>query len=213
MATARRAGSAGAGRDLLAALLTAILLAVFARAFVVQGVRIPSASMAPGLVPGDHLLVNKLIFDPVAYSPAARLLPVRPLRRGDVVVFKFPAEPRRDFVKRCVGLPGDTVEVRDRRLLVNGRAVDESAYLATAAAAPTRPRDFGPVTVPARQYFCLGDNRDDSDDSRFWGTVPASYVKGRAVVVYWSVATGERESGVARFSAATRWERVGRLVR
>lgn len=198
-------------------LLAATVLALFARTFVVQGFRIPSSSMAPGLLAGDHVLVNKFVFDPGASRLETWLLPSRPLRRGDVMVFKLPAAPRRDFVKRCVGLPGDVVEIHDRRLLVNGHAVDESAYLAPRAAAPgprLRPRDdFGPLTVPARQYFCLGDNRDDSDDSRFWGTVPASYVKGRAVVVYWSAAAEPRAGGWTRLLAGSRWRRSGMLVR
>lgn len=207
-----------ASRQVLAVLLTATILALFARTFVVQGFRIPSGSMAPGLLAGDHVLVNKFIFDPDASVLETGLLPLRPLRRGDVMVFKLPAATRRDFVKRCVGLPGDTVELRDRTLFVNGRAVDESAYLAPPAASPgprARPRDdFGPLTVPPRQYFCLGDNRDDSDDSRFWGTVPASYVKGRAVLVYWSVAAAEPgAAGWGRFFTGSRWQRSGRLVR
>lgn len=222
MATPEGAGAGGlrgggAGRQVLAVLLTATVLALFARTFVLQGFRIPSSSMAPGLLAGDYVVVDKFIFDPAASALEARLLPLRPIRRGDVVVFKLPAEPRRDFVKRCVGLPGDTVEIRDRLLWLNGRPIDESGYLSPASAAPPvarlRPRDdFGPLTVPARQYFCLGDNRDDSDDSRFFGTVPASYVKGRVVPVYGSIAAAG-ESGGQRFPAGVRWQRIGRLVR
>lgn len=216
MASPGGAGAGGAGRRVLPVLLTALVLAVFARTFVLQGFRIPSSSMAPGLLAGDHVLVDKFIFDASASPLAARLLPLRPIRRGDVVVFKLPAEPRRAFVKRCVGLPGDTIEIRDRLLWLNGRPVDERGYLSPASGAPPgdrrRPHEgFGPLTVPLRQYFCLGDNRDDSEDSRFFGTVPASYVKGRVVLVYGSVAA--RESGRHGFFARLRWQRIGRLVR
>ncbi len=182
--------------DLLEALMLAVLCALFARTFLVQAFKIPSSSMEPNLLIGDHLLVNKFIY---GGGPAwlRAILPSRPLERGDVVVFKFPEDPGRDFIKRCVGLPGDDIELVDKRLTINGQVVDESAYVRWVdevtfpqgfASGPHGIRDnFGPYTVPAASYFCLGDNRDDSNDSRFWGAVPAELVKGRAFMIYWSV--------------------------
>jgi signal peptidase I len=155
--------------------------------------------MANTLVVGDHVLVNKFIYRPSVLSASWQaLLPMRPIRRGDVVVFRFPPDPSRDFVKRCVGLPGDTVEIVDMRLRINGHLVDEGGYVlhveesagqspwsAPAARSPTRD-PFGPLTVPPGQFFCLGDNRDNSHDSRSWGAVPSSHIIGRAWLVYWS---------------------------
>lgn len=212
------------GREACEALFVAVILALFARTFVVQAFQIPTPSMEPALLVGDHLLVNKMIFR-VGGGP---LLPGRAVRRGDVVVFRAPIDPRRDFVKRCVGLPGDRVEIVNKVLRVNGVAVDESAYALhtdprTYPHAPLLPdalrqRDnFGPVLVPADSYFCLGDNRDNSDDSRFWGVVPASAVKGRAVAIYWSTGgAGEGAGALDRLLAAagfTRWRRCLRPVR
>jgi len=230
-------------REYLEALLIAVIFATFARAFVVQAFKIPSSSMEQSLLVGDHILVNKFIYAPSGSWLEGLLLPKRPVRRGDVVVFKFPQDPERDFIKRCVGLPGDTVEIRNKQLFINGEAVDESGYTYFAddrvyrgrlVEEPYRHRDnYGPYTVPEQGYFCLGDNRDASDDSRFWGPVPALYVKGRAVLIYWSLGRDEarrpnREpgprSGVPAWArrpiralqglfANSRWERTLRIVR
>lgn len=211
-------------REALEALLVAILFALFARSFVAQAFQIPTASMEPNVLVGDHLLVNKWIFSP---APAL-FLAQRPVRRGDVVVFRSPEDPRRDFVKRCLGLPGDRVEIVDKKLRVNGTAVDESGYALhsdprTYPHSPFLPdelrlRDnFGPFLVPAESYFCLGDNRDNSRDSRFWGAVPAAAIKGRPLTVYWSAPPPPPGDDVAstllEILTGTRTERWLRLVR
>jgi len=224
-------------REYLEALLVAIILATFARTFVAQAFEIPSASMEPDLQIGDHLLVNKFIFSPWG-DREIHFLPERPIRRGDVVVFKFPRDPSRDFIKRCVGLPGDTVEIVRKQLFVNGHAVDESAY-AFHGDARTYPRsmllpeefskrdNYGPYSVPQGEYFCLGDNRDNSNDSRFWGPVPRRFVKGRGLLIYWSLKVPpapkegmtmaqrtRRIFGILQHLVQnTRWERTFRLVR
>ena len=225
-------------REYLEALLIAVVFATFARTFVVQAFKIPTGSMEENLLVGDHILVNKMIYGRATAALERRLLPLREVRRGDVVVFKFPEDPTRDFIKRCVGLPGDTVEIRDKQLYVNGEAVAEDTYTfyrdpRTYPRSPLVPEglrrrdNFGPAAVPAAHYFCLGDNRDNSNDSRFWGPVPESYVKGRALLIYWSFdaeASGAEAATttgraaqlwrVARgFLAHSRWERSFRLVR
>lgn len=223
-------------REVLEALLVAVIFAVFVRTFVVEPFRIPSESMADNLLVGDHLLVNKFVYGPTANEWERRLLPVRDVRRGDVVVFQYPDNPRRDFIKRCVGLPGEQVELSARALYVDDERVDEGGYVRfeDGRAYPDsrfvgdhwRRRDnFGPYVVPAGGYFCLGDNRDNSEDARFWRqpAVPRHYLKGRALVVYWSFGgppprPGERPlerlAFVGRhFFELTRWERTLRLVR
>ena len=224
-------------REYLEALLIAVIFATFARTWIVQAFKIPSGSMEKNLLIGDHILVNKFIYGPTVSPLEETLLPVRKVRRGDVVVFKYPEDPTRDFIKRCMGLPGDTLKIIDKDLYINGRHVDDSAftYYADSEVYPhdlffhsKRVRDnFGPKTVGPRSYFCMGDNRDNSNDSRYWGTVPESHLKGRAFVVYWSFG-GEDETyeapgygGKARqlgrialnFFRQTRWDRTFRIVR
>ena len=225
-------------REYFESIVIAVILALFIRTWVVQAFKIPTGSMENNLLIGDHLLVDKFIFAPTSTSLERRLLPIRPLRRGDIVVFKFPEDPYRDFIKRCIGLPGDTIEVVDKELILNGKPVDDSSYTwhvdpfiipRSPFLQNNRTRDnFGPYTVPAGHYFCMGDNRDNSNDSRVWGAVPREYVKGRAFMVYWSFeAIGQEPiewpglagklrqiSQVAlHFFTRTRWERTFRIVR
>lgn len=188
-------------RVLLESLLVAVVFALFVRTYVVQVFRIPTPSMEPNLLVGDHILVNKFVFGPRSLPVESRLLPSRDVRRGDVVVFKYPKDPHRDYVKRCVALGGDEVVMEDKQLLVNGEPIPESGYVyyQEATVYPQslflpqeyRYRDnFGPMEIPAAYLFCVGDNRDESNDSRFWGPVPASYTKGRAFMVLWSESKG-----------------------
>ena len=222
-------------RDNLEALLIALLFAFFARTFVVQAFKIPSGSMEQNLLIGDHILVNKFAYAPTATELDRKLLPVRRLQRGDVVVFKFPQDPDRDFIKRRIGLPGDRVEIFNKQTFINGEPVEEGSYvyfsdrrtytrdMSKFLSDNYRLRDnFGPYTIPDGQYFFLGDNRDNSDDSRFWGTVPGDYIKGEALLIYWSFAGAEEPlewrgyrakvahlAAVARgFLSQTRWERT-----
>lgn len=225
-------------REYLEALIIAVIFATFARTYVVQAFKIPTGSMEQNLLIGDHILVNKFVYGPADSRAERLLLPYNRVRRGDVVVFKFPENPHRDFIKRCVGVPGDEIEMVDKALFVNGKRVDDTdyAYRTDSSVYPRsvflhesyRNRDnFGPVTIPADQYFFLGDNRDNSNDSRFWGPVPGDYIKGRAFMIYWSFnAEGDQQTwpgyiGKARqlghvmatFFSRTRWDRTFRLVR
>lgn len=201
-------------REYFESIVVAVILALFVRTFVFQAFKIPTGSMKPNLLVGDHLLVNKFIFAPTATAIERALLPMRPIERGDVVVFKFPEEPERDFIKRVIGLPGDALELKNQTIHINGMPLIEpyAHYLfppmgdGQADTFDLR-RKYGPVTVPAGHYFMMGDNRDDSQDSRYWGFLPASYVKGRALFIYWSFDTPDDGSSPTSF-LGVRWDRL-----
>ena len=220
-------------RDYAEALIVAVIFAIFVRTFVVQAFKIPTGSMENNLLVGDHILVNKFIYAPTLGPIERWILPVRDVRRGDVVVFKYPDDPSRDFIKRCVGLPGDEIEMIDKRLYVNGEQVedesytlhtDERVYSRSSYLPPAYSRrdNYGPYVVPPDSYFCLGDNRDNSRDSRFWRrtTVPREYLKGRALLIYWSFDPNAARRGtrdpldrLRRLGSSTRGERTFKLVR
>jgi len=224
-------------REYYEAILVAVIFALFVRTFVVQAFQVPSGSMEQTVLIGDHMLVNKFIFAPHGHNVLERLLPYRGPRRGDVFVFKFPDDPDRDFIKRVVALPGDTVDGRDKAVFVDGtRFSEKHSYHTDSKIWPSdsslpeiyRKRDnFGPIKVPPDRFFAMGDNRDNSYDSRYWGPVPRDNVKGRALLVYWSYEaepdSGEwrgygdkiqRLFGVAlHFVTRTRWSRTFRIVR
>lgn len=222
--------------DYLEALLIAVIFATFARTYVVQAFKIPSSSMEDNLLVGDHILVNKFVFG--SFPSGRGFMPARAVRIGDIVVFRFPHEPSRDFIKRCIGRGGDRVEIRDKVVFVNDHALQESAYVvhrdpriyprSIFLSEEYRKRDnFGPITVPEGEFFFLGDNRDDSNDSRFWGTVPRDLVRGRALLVYWSFDSGYQGSDwpgyfarmrelaevVVKFPTRTRWRRTLQPIR
>jgi signal peptidase I len=193
-------------REYAEAFAIALLLALLIRSFVVQAFKIPSGSMYPTLHVGDHILVNKL-----AYGVRLPLIGTWIVRfgvphRGDVVVFVYPVDPSKDFIKRVVGVPGDAVEIRDKRIFVNGEAWDDPhGYFDDPTGHQTHtPRDnYGPVTVPPGMIFVMGDNRDRSYDSRFWGFVDLEDVKGKAFFIYWSWEGEDRW---------VRWDRIGDLI-
>jgi signal peptidase I len=181
----------------------AVILAVVLRAFFIQAYKIPSGSMEPTLLVGDHIIVNKLIYGfrmPDSFfglTPFQGEIPygkylfqIEPVHRGDVVVFVFPPDPTKDFIKRVIGVPGDTVQVKAGRLYLDGQEVaDPHAHfeIPPEDRLPSSERDyFGPLKVPAGHYFMMGDNRDRSYDSRFWGLVGRDDVEGRAMFIYWS---------------------------
>ncbi len=211
-------------REFLEAILVAVVLALFVRTFLVQAFAVPTPSMERTVLAGDHVVVNKFLFAPRAVAALDRLLPRRPVRREDLIVFKFPEDPRRDFVKRAVALPGDTVAIRDKTVLVNGRGeVSAGPFHSETRVWPDDPdvpeglkrRDQVPLfRVPPEAYFALGDNRDNSYDSRFWGPVPAANLKGRPLFIYWSYPPGGgsgrgRAFGwIADFFSSTRWSRT-----
>jgi signal peptidase I len=199
-------------REYFEALLVAVVLALFARTFVFQAFKIPTGSMEPNLLVGDHLIVNKMIFAPALTGLERAILPGREIRRGDVVVFKFPEEPDRDFIKRVIGLPGDRLEVKQQTVFINGTAIAEP-YAALTPRPLTQAdlrEDYGPVTVPRDQYFMMGDNRWNSQDSRFWGFLPKSYVKGQALFIYFSF---EEAGSLTGLLGDIRWGRILDRVR
>ena len=219
-------------REYFESICVAVILALFVRTFVVQAFKIPTGSMEKNLLIGDHLLVNKFVFAPTATPVERALLPIGTIKRGDVIVFKYPEEPDRDFIKRVIGLPGETVELREKKVYINGNGLDEpyvhflqppgqNSEFHEITSFDVRER-YGPVTVPADHYFVMGDNRDNSQDSRYWGFLPRDYVKGKALVIYWSYQA-EREDYVedgagatlkglvsvfAHFFTRTRWDRM-----
>ena len=260
-------------RDNLEVICFAVLLIMFFKTFVGQQFTIPTASMRNTLQIGDHVLVNKFLFAAPQWSWEERLFPLRPLDRGDIIVFRFPGNREEDWVKRCVALPGDTVQVRNKRLLVNGRPVtgpwehhvlDQAQGPLPGPWPPDRdagpgeplppgfPRllrwpyglpgirpgqgmvfgfrdDLGPITVPPGHLMAMGDNRDNSADSRFWGFLPMDHLRGRPFLVWWSFREGGNDDtdanvpqhpgdvllnfldGARHFLAWTRWERTGTI--
>jgi signal peptidase I len=195
-------------REYAEALGVALALALVIRTFVVQAFKIPSGSMLPTLQIGDHILVNKFLYGPRLEIPLTQLslgqLPgLREPRPGDVVVFIWPKDRSKDFIKRVIAIEGQTVEMRGKQLYIDGQARDDPH--ATYLPGHGSPGDYhyGPVTVPPHYVFVMGDNRDQSYDSRFWGPVPVSDIKGKALIIYWSWDGPDRW---------VRWERIGRLV-
>ena len=199
-------------REYFESLVIAVILALFVRTWVFQAFKIPTGSMERNLLIGDHLIVNKMVFGPAAYAAERALLPARDIRRGDIVVFKYPETPDRDFIKRVIGLPGDRLELHRKKVYVNGTALEEpyAQFLEPPSTDPA-PRTFdvreeyGPVNVPPDQYFMMGDNRDNSQDSRYWGFLPRSYVKGKALFIYFSFEENESLTHLLR---GIRWERL-----
>jgi signal peptidase I len=195
------------------ALLFALLLALIIRTFLVQAFKIPSGSMEDTLLIGDHLLVNKFIYGMEIPFTDERILTIRHPRQSDIIVFEYPEDrdksffERRDFIKRVVGVPGDVVEVRNKQVLVNGEVfdLDQEVHKEPDIIPPQlSPRDFmAPVKVPEGKYFVMGDNRDRSYDSRFWGFVDESEIKGLAFIKYWSWDADKHRP---------RWNRIGRLI-
>src|SRR5438094_5031230 len=189
-------------REYFESIVIAVILALFIRTFVVQAFKIPTGSMEENLLIGDHLLVNKFIFGPVSSELERKIMPIGTIKRSDVIVFKYPVEPERDFIKRVIGLPGETVEVKEKKVYINGTMLDEpyvhflqppttNSEFHEVTSFDVRER-YGPVTVPPNQYFMMGDNRDNSEDSRYWGFLPRENIKGKALFIYWSYdAEGE----------------------
>jgi signal peptidase I len=215
------------------ALLIALILALVIRAFFVQAFSIPSGSMQPTLLIGDYLLVNKLSFGIRNPLTNKVWISIGKPQRGDVVVFIFPQDPSKDYIKRVVGLPGDKVEIRDKKVLINGKAVQSARAVYTddtLIPLGQSPRDnLAPMTVPTNAYFVMGDNRDHSYDSRFWGFVPDDALRGKAFVIYFS---WEGQKGTSFFTSLLgglkglilhlswdtesfrlRWDRLGTLIK
>ncbi len=212
-------------RDYFETIVVCVIFVLFSRAFVFQQSKIPTGSMKNTLLVGDYIMVNKFVYGPSASALERAVLPMKPIERGDVVVFKYPEEPEVDYIKRVIGVPGDRIEIRHGQVFVNDERQDEP-YVRFLHPEPLRG-SFGPVMVPEDSYFCMGDNRDESADSRRWGFVPASHMKGRALLVWYSF---DEESGahlktrlkdrawnilnkVLHFHDKTRWSRLFSLIR
>jgi signal peptidase I len=197
----------GIFREYLEAILVAVVLALFIRTFVVQAFKIPSGSMQPTLLVGDHILVNKFIYGVKIPFLDKTAIPVTAPKRGEVVVFKFPEDPKKDFIKRVIGIEGDVIEIRNKKVFLNNQPMEDEygTYMDPHIIPGTaRPRDnFGPITVPSNSLFVMGDNRDHSYDSRFWKFVDLSKVKGKAFIIYWSWN---------RDNPGVRWNRLGHLI-
>jgi len=235
-------------RGFIAEWAVTIVLLLFGTTTLVQAFVIPSASMVGTLLIGDHVLVDKLVFAPKG-PITGHLLPYRDVRRGDIIVFRYPLMISQDYVKRAIGLPGDRIRLVDRKLMLNGKLVDEPYAIHShpdstelyrdnfpegAHTYPLRPRAQemvdnyvrdGDLVVPPGYIFAMGDNRDDSDDSRFWGLVPKENIVGTPLIIYWSfdTDTASLTNGnigidhivdvVAHFFTKTRWSRTFKLIR
>jgi len=224
-------------REAFESIVIAVVLALFVRTFIVQAFKIPTGSMENNLLIGDHLLVNKCIYGPAATGLERAIVPIKDVRRGDVVVFKYPEEPERDFIKRVIGLPGETLEVREKRVYINGNRLEEPyVHYLEPPATPSPGSEttsfdlrerYGPVTIPAGHYFMMGDNRDNSQDSRYWGFLPRDFIKGKALVIYWSYESETEDyaepglggsikrigSVFVHFFTRTRWSRMLHQIR
>ena len=194
-------------REYAEAILIALLLALFIRTFVVQAFKIPSGSMLNTLLIGDHILVNKFIYGIKNPFSGNTWIPVKKPERGDIVVFKYPINPAQDYIKRVVGVAGDQIEIKNKKVYVNGELQDESyaIFLDNKILSPgKKSRDnMEMITVPANSLFVMGDNRDNSYDSRFWKFVELKAVKGKAFIFYWSWD---------KVNTSVRWNRIGNLV-
>jgi len=196
-------------RENIEAILVAVVLALIIRTFVVQAFKIPSGSMKNTLLIGDHILVNKFIYGVKIPFSGATLIPVKNPERGDIVVFKYPQDPSKDFIKRVVGVAGDRIEIRNKKVYVNGKCQkNEFAIFTDNRSLPGRDY-LGPITVPKDSLFVMGDNRDNSHDSRFWGFVELKAVKGEAFIIYWSW-NGENPGSIVDY---IRWNRMGKLLK
>ena len=212
-------------REYAEALIIAVILALTIRVFVVQAFKIPSGSMIPTLLIGDHILVSKLAygfqlpkdcefqvaFPPVTCFSSTIVMDFDPPQRGDVIVFRYPEDEHKDFIKRVIGTPGDVIEIHNKNIRVNGEPFIDKEF--TQRVDPgiidgrINQRDnYGPITVPADSYFVMGDNRDQSLDSRFWGFVKMDKIKGRAFLVYWSW------NGQGSWTNWVRWDRIGKQI-
>ncbi len=194
-------------REYVEAIALAILLALFVRAFVVQAFKIPSGSMKPTLLVGDHILVNKFIYGVKIPFFQKYLVRFSDPERFDVVVFIYPVDTSKDFIKRIIGLPGERVQVAQKKIFIDGELLqDPYGHFVDGGSdggMSGNGANFGPVTVPEDSYFVMGDNRDRSLDSRFWGFVKRDAIKGKAFIIYWSW----------NFNPfIIRWDRVGMLV-
>ena len=225
-------------REYFIATVYCTIIALFVTTYVVHPMTVPTPSMEPTILVGDRLLIDKFTYRN-SFMPGMPLAPAHELRRGDIVVFKYPDEPEVLYVKRAIGLPGETLEIRDKMVFINGQSIeepykvhkDESVHRRGNSshflAFDSQRDNFGPVVVPENSYFMMGDNRDDSADSRYFGFLEREYIVGRPLIVFWSyeddsdayLRTSLPEmlylyaERVIYFFTRTRWSRMGQFVR
>jgi signal peptidase I len=219
MASRKKVKTKSTLREYAEAILIAVILTLIIRTFIIQAFRIPTGSMEQTLLIGDHLFVNKFLYGAKVPFTDWTLPAVRDPQRGDIVVFKYPEDPSRDFIKRLVAVPGDTVQIIDKVLHINGVRQDESYVQLSGSLRRAEYRDpnvfppgagnrdhYGPVVVPEDSYFMMGDNRDHSDDSRFWGFLDRDLIKGKAIFIYLSIDKTQS------WWQAIRFGRFGKLI-
>ena len=198
-------------REYAEAIIIALIAALIIRAYVIQAFKIPSGSMIPTLLIGDHILVNKFIYGTTIPFSDKRVLIFRKPERGDIIVFKYPENPKKDFIKRVVATGGDTIESRNKVIYVNGdKLIEPYAQHTDNAMLPmvmSLRDNFEPITVPENKFFVMGDNRDQSHDSRFWGFVDLKEIKGEALIIYWSW-----NSDASGLFNKIRFNRIGHLI-
>ena len=194
-------------KEIIESIIIAILIALFIRTFIICAYKIPSRSMVPTLLVGDHLLVNKFMYGIKIPLLRKTIIPVSNPQRGDIVVFIFPDDRSKDFIKRVIGVSGDKIEIKNKKISINDKEYKDSYGVYSdniiyPSSIQTRD-NFGPVTVPEKSIFVMGDNRDESLDSRFWGFVPLKDVEGKAFIIYWSWNREDHN---------LRWQRLGNLL-
>ncbi len=198
-------------KDYVEPIVVALLIALFIRAFAVQAFKIPSGSMEPTLLVGDYLLVNKFIYGIRIPYTDVKFFQFKKPKRGDVIVFIFPLDPSKDFIKRVIGTEGEKVEIIHNKIYINDQLINDSWGHFMTDDLPRsfiqRMENFGPVVVPKNSLFVLGDNRDNSEDSRFWGFLNVNAVLGKAFIVYFSW-----DRNAATLLDIVRWSRIGKLI-
>jgi len=199
-------------REYLEAIFIAVLLALVIKAFIVQAFKIPSGSMKSTLLIGDHILVNKFIYGINIPIWNKEIVHISDPRREDIIVFRYPVDPSKDFIKRVIGLPGDIVRIQDKKVYVNDHLLEEPYAVHSDSRilpAGVSPRDnMSGVTVPANSLFVMGDNRDESYDSRFWKFVDMKDLRGKAFMIYWSW-NQDGEMSLSSSQSYVRWNRIG----
>ncbi|UCF35859.1 MAG: signal peptidase I [Acidobacteriota bacterium] len=224
-------------REYFIATVYCTIIALFVTTYVVHPMTVPTPSMEPTILVGDRLLIDKFTFRN-SFLDTPPLTPAHAISRGDIVVFKFPEEPEVLYVKRAIGLPGESLEIRNKQVYINGQALEEpyKVHSDTTIRGSGNPHflsfdsqrdNFGPVTIPEGNYFMMGDNRDDSADSRYFGFLPRDYIVGRPMIVFWSYEDDDdayKRTSLAEmaklyaervvfFFTRTRWSRTGHFVR
>jgi signal peptidase I len=194
-------------KEYVESIIIAILIALFIRTFIICAYKIPSRSMVPTLLVGDHILVSKFIYGIKIPLLRKTIVPISNPQRGDIVVFIYPNDRSKDFIKRVIGVAGDKIEIKNKKIFINDKEYKDSYGIYSDSViypASIQNRDnFGPVTVPPKSIFVMGDNRDESLDSRFWGFVNFKDVEGKAFIIYWSWNREDHN---------LRWQRLGNLL-